>query len=43
LKEAEPKSLRRILHAAVRLTRSGRQRRLEVQRSWPCAADIVTA
>lgn len=33
----------RILHAAARLTRSGRQRRLKVQASWPWAADIVTA
>ncbi len=44
LAKAEPKTLRyRILHAAARLTRSGRQRRLKIQASWPWAADIVTA
>jgi hypothetical protein len=44
LAKAEPKTLRyRILHAAARLTRGGRQRRLKIQASWPWAADIVTA
>jgi hypothetical protein len=44
LARAEPKTLRyRILHAAARLTRSGRQRRLKIQASWPWAADITTA
>jgi hypothetical protein len=44
LARAEPKTLRyRILHAAARLTRGGRQRRLKFQASWPWAADIVTA
>jgi len=44
LARAEPKTLRyRILHAAARLTRSGRQRRLKIQSSWPWAADIATA
>ncbi len=41
---AEPKTLRyRILHAAARLTRGGRQRRLKIQATWPWAADIITA
>jgi hypothetical protein len=44
LATAEPKTLRyRILHAAARLTRGGRQRRLNIQASWPWAAGIVTA
>jgi hypothetical protein len=44
LATAEPKTLRyRILHAAARLTRGGRQRRLKIQASWPWAADIVIA
>jgi hypothetical protein len=44
LARAEPKTLRyRVLHAAARLTRGGRQRRLNIQASWPWAADIVTA
>ena len=44
LAKAEPKTLRyRILHAAARLTRSGRQRRLKIQASWPWAADLVSA
>jgi hypothetical protein len=42
--KAEPKTLRyRILHAAARLTRGGRRRRLNIQATWPWAADIVTA
>jgi Transposase DDE domain group 1 len=44
LAKAEPKTLRyRILHAAARLTRGGRQRRLRIQATWPWAADITTA
>ena len=44
LARAEPKTLRyRILHAAGRLTRGGRQRRLKIQATWPWAADIITA
>ena len=43
LARAEPKTLRRILHAAARLTRGGRQRRLNIQAAWPWAADITTA
>jgi hypothetical protein len=44
LARAEPKTLRyRILHAAARLARSGRQRRLKIDASWPWAADILTA
>jgi len=44
LAKAEPKTLRyRILHAAARLTRGGRQRRLKIQASWPWAADLVSA
>jgi Transposase DDE domain group 1 len=44
LARAEPKTLRyRILHAAARLTRGGRQRRLKIQASWPWADGIVTA
>ena len=44
LAKAEPKTLRyRILHAAARLTRSGRQRRLKIQASWPWATDLVSA
>src|SRR5262249_54132897 len=42
--KAEPKTLRyRTLHAAARLTRGGRRRRLRIQASWPWAADIVAA
>jgi len=44
LASAEPKTLRyRILHAAARLARGGRRRRLKIDSSWPWAADIVTA
>jgi hypothetical protein len=44
LARAEPKTLRyRLLHAAAKLTRGGRQRRLNIQASWPWAADIITA
>jgi Transposase DDE domain group 1 len=44
LAKAEPKTLRyRILHAAARLTASGRQRRLKIAATWPWAAATVTA
>jgi hypothetical protein len=44
LARAEPKTLRyKILHAAARLTHSGRQRRLKISRTWPWATAIVTA
>jgi hypothetical protein len=44
LARAEPKTLRyRVLHAAARLTRGGRRRRLNISASWPWAADIITA
>jgi hypothetical protein len=44
LARAEPKTLRyRLLHTAARLTRGGRQRRLNIAATWPWAADIVTA
>jgi Transposase DDE domain group 1 len=44
LARAEPKTLRyRILHAAGRLTCSGRRRRLKISAAWPWAPVIVTA
>jgi len=44
LTRAEPNALRyRILHAAARLTRSGRRRQLKIAATWPRARDIVTA
>jgi hypothetical protein len=44
LARAEPKTLRyRIFHAAARLARGSRQRHLNIQATWPWAADIVTA
>jgi hypothetical protein len=44
LARAEPKTLRyKILHAAARLTRGGRRRRLKIQDTWPWARHIVTA
>jgi hypothetical protein len=44
LARAEPKTLRyRILHAAARLTRGGRRRRLKIDASWPWADGIVAA
>jgi len=44
LARAEPKTLRyRILHAAGRLVRGGRRRRLKIQASWPWAEAITTA
>jgi DDE family transposase len=44
LARAEPKTLRyRLLHAAAKLTRGGRRRRLNISATWPWAADITTA
>jgi hypothetical protein len=44
LAKAEPKTLRyRILHAAGRLVRSGRQRHLKISATWPWAPVIVAA
>jgi hypothetical protein len=44
LAKAEPKTLRyRILHAAARLVRSGRRRRLKIQATWPWGKAITTA
>jgi hypothetical protein len=44
LAKAEPKTLRyRILHAAGRLARSSRRRRLKISATWPWAPVIVTA
>lgn len=44
LARAEPKTLRyKILHAAARLTHSGRRRRLKISRTWPWATVITTA
>jgi hypothetical protein len=44
LATAEPKTLRyRILHAAARLTASGRRRRLKIAATWPWAPAITTA
>jgi len=44
LARAEPKTLRyRLLHAAAKLTRGGRQRRLNISATWPWATDITTA
>jgi Transposase DDE domain group 1 len=44
LARAEPKTLRyKVLHAAARLVRGGRKRRLKIQASWPWAEAITTA
>jgi hypothetical protein len=43
LARAEPKTLRRLLHAAARLVRGGRRRTLKIAAAWPWADDIVTA
>jgi hypothetical protein len=44
LARAEPKTLRyRILHAAARLVRGRRKRRLKIQASWPWAEAIASA
>ena len=43
LARAEPKTLRyRVLHAAARMVRGGRRRRLKIQATWPWA-DAITA
>ena len=43
LAKAEPKTLRyRVLHAAARLVRGGRRRRLKIQAAWPWA-EVITA
>ena len=44
LARAEPKTLRyKILHAAARLARSGRRRRLRIAATWPWADSIAAA
>jgi hypothetical protein len=44
LARAEPKTLRyRVLHAAARLVRGGRQRHLKIQASWPWAEAVTAA
>ena len=44
LARAEPKTLRyRILHAAARLVRGGRRRKIQIPGNWPWADAIVTA
>ena len=44
LARAEPTTLRyKILHAAARLTHSGRRRRLKISTTWPWATAITTA
>ena len=44
LATAEPKTLRyRVLHAAARLVRGGRRRRLKIQATWPWTEAITTA
>jgi hypothetical protein len=44
LAKAEPRTLRyRVLHAAARLARGGRKRRLKIQASWPWAEAITAA
>jgi Transposase DDE domain group 1 len=44
LAKAEPKTLRyRVLHAAARLVRGGRKRRLKIQATWPWAEAITAA
>jgi Transposase DDE domain group 1 len=44
LAKAEPRTLRyQVLHAAARLVRGGRRRRLKIQASWPWAEAITAA
>ena len=44
LAQAEPRTLRyRVLHAAARLARGGRRRRLKIQATWPWAGAITAA
>jgi hypothetical protein len=43
LATAEPRTLRyKVLHAAARLARGGRRRRLKIQATWPWAEAIIT-
>ena len=43
LARAEPKTLRyRVLHAAGKLVRGGRRRRLKIPATWPWADAIAT-
>jgi hypothetical protein len=44
LTHSEPKTLRyRVLHAAGKLVRGGRRRRLKIPAAWPWAQAIATA
>jgi Transposase DDE domain group 1 len=44
LARAEPKTLRyRVLHAAGKLVRGGRRRRLKIPATWPWAQAIAAA
>ena len=44
LARAEPKTLRyRVLHAAGKLVRGGRRKRLKIPATWPWADAIATA
>jgi hypothetical protein len=44
LARAEPKTVRyRVLHAAGKLVRGGRRRRLKIPATWPWAQAIATA
>jgi hypothetical protein len=44
LAKAEPRTLRyRVLHAAARLVRGGRRRRLKIQATWPWAPAVTAA
>ena len=42
-KTAQDKLRYRVLHAAARLVRGGRRRRLKIQATWPWAAAITAA
>ena len=44
LADAEPKTLRyRILHAAVRIVRGQRKRKIKIPQTWPWAHDLHAA
>ena len=44
LATAEPRTLRyRVLHAAARMARGGRRRRLKIQATWPWTEAITAA
>ena len=43
LAKAEPKTSYRVLHAAGKLVRGGRRRRLKIPAAWPWADAIATA